>query len=171
MASCCLGLVPLRCRSLAALRCRSEISHHGSTEARNEKNFLCRSPRATLKGASGALPPSRGSASCGSKIFPWLRDSVVKNQSAKTSRSRRGADPSAAREGARALFMSVFAVLLVVLAPTTAEAQPAGVPPELQHVGVTEHLDGQLPLATPFRDHTGKPVELGTYFDGKRPVV
>src|SRR5688572_20000076 len=44
-------------------------------------------------------------------------------------------------------------------------------PKELEHVGVTEHLDGQLPLATPFRDHTGKDVELGKYFDGKRPVV
>jgi protein SCO1/2 len=44
-------------------------------------------------------------------------------------------------------------------------------PPELAHVGVIEHLDGALPLDAPFRDHTGKPVKLGDFFDGKRPVV
>ncbi len=44
-------------------------------------------------------------------------------------------------------------------------------PPELVHVGVREHLDGPLPLETPFRDHTGKAVKLGDFFDGKRPVV
>lgn len=67
---------------------------------------------------------------------------------------------------------ALFAMLLVaMLAPRSARAQIAGMPPELQHVGVNEHLDGPLPLDTPFRDHTGKPVKLGDYFDGKRPVV
>jgi protein SCO1/2 len=54
----------------------------------------------------------------------------------------------------------------------TGQAQPFGAtPPELRHVGVTEHLDGPIPLATQFRDHTGKAVKLGDFFDGKRPVV
>jgi len=44
-------------------------------------------------------------------------------------------------------------------------------PPELQHVGVNEHLDAELPLDTPFRDHEGKAVTLRQYFDGKRPVI
>src|SRR5688572_13976747 len=70
----------------------------------------------------------------------------------------------------RALVVGALCLTPLSIA-SSAEAQPAGVPPELAHVGVTEHLDGQLPLATPFRDHTGKAVELGTYFDGKRPIV
>ena len=69
--------------------------------------------------------------------------------------------------------ISFVLVLLVTLVGTsrTAQAQIAGMPPELAHVGVAEHLDGALPLETPFRDHTGKAVKLGDYFDGKRPVV
>jgi protein SCO1 len=70
----------------------------------------------------------------------------------------------------RALVAAVF-VAVALLAPRAARAQIAGMPPELAHVGVNEHLDGQLPLDTPFRDHTGKPVKLGDFFDGKRPVV
>jgi len=59
----------------------------------------------------------------------------------------------------------------VVGSPRIAQAQIAGMPRELAHVGVSEHLDGPLPLDTPFRDHTGKAVKLGDYYDGKRPVV
>jgi protein SCO1/2 len=52
-----------------------------------------------------------------------------------------------------------------------ARAQIAAMPPELEHVGVTEHLDEPLPLDAEFRDHTGKAVRLRDVFDGKRPVV
>jgi protein SCO1 len=52
-----------------------------------------------------------------------------------------------------------------------ARAQIAAMPPEMEHVGVTEHLDEPLPLDTEFRDHTGKVVKLRDMFDGKRPVV
>ncbi len=52
-----------------------------------------------------------------------------------------------------------------------ARAQIAAMPPEMERVGVDEHLDGQLPLDTELRDHTGKLVKLGDLFDGKRPVV
>jgi protein SCO1/2 len=62
-------------------------------------------------------------------------------------------------------------VALLTIFVGDARAQIAAMPPELAHVGVSEHLDGQLPLATGFRDHTGKSVKLGDYFDGKRPVV
>lgn len=73
---------------------------------------------------------------------------------------------------ARAVAMlCVVAALLVTLRPRLAHAQVAGMPRELAHVGVSEHLDGALPLDTPFRDHTGKAVKLGDYYDGKRPVV
>lgn len=79
---------------------------------------------------------------------------------------------------ARALrpLLHLAATLVAVLALVgagegAARAQVAGTPPELAHVGVDEHLDGPLPLDAQFRDHTGKPVRLGDYFDGKRPVV
>lgn len=67
--------------------------------------------------------------------------------------------------------VGVVSLVLVVFAPRVARAQIAGMPRELAHVGVNEHLDGALPLETAFRDHTGKAVKLGDYYDGKRPVV
>jgi protein SCO1 len=38
-------------------------------------------------------------------------------------------------------------------------------------IGVVEHLGGELPLDVPFRDHVGRSVRLGDYFDGQRPVL
>jgi protein SCO1/2 len=67
--------------------------------------------------------------------------------------------------------VAILVGLVVLLVPSVAQAQVAGMPPELAHVGVNEHLDGQLPLDTQFRDHTGKPVKLRDFYDGKRPVV
>jgi protein SCO1/2 len=80
------------------------------------------------------------------------------------------------RRGGRSAVALVLVALVVLLVsllsfPRLARAQVAGMPPELAHVGVAEHLDGQLPLDTAFRDHTGKPVKLGDFYDGKRPVV
>ena len=43
-------------------------------------------------------------------------------------------------------------------------------PRVLQQVGVSQHLNRQLPLGTAFVDETGKPVVLGDYF-GKRPAI
>ncbi len=45
------------------------------------------------------------------------------------------------------------------------------VPEVLEDVGVTEHLDAQLPLELQFRDEHGNWVELGSFFDGERPVI
>jgi protein SCO1 len=70
-----------------------------------------------------------------------------------------------------AMLIATVAFVFALVLPGAAGAQIAGMPRELEHVGVTEHLDGPLPLDTPFRDHTGAPVTLGKYFDGKRPVV
>ena len=72
---------------------------------------------------------------------------------------------------ARAVVLCVLVVLVATGYSRTARAQIAGMPRELAHVGVTEHLDGPLPLDTHFRDHTGKAVTLRDYYDGKRPVV
>jgi protein SCO1 len=65
-----------------------------------------------------------------------------------------------------------LAVLFSVLCTAgEARAQIAAMPPELEDVGVTEHLDGPLPLDLEFRDHTGKTMKLRDVFDGKKPVV
>ncbi len=50
-------------------------------------------------------------------------------------------------------------------------AQQAIMPAELEGVDVSEQLDKPLPLEAYFKDHTGKVVRLGDYFDGKRPVA
>ncbi len=73
----------------------------------------------------------------------------------------------------RRLAFGLLACAALALAPSTAVAgrDDAVVPNELKHVNVTEHLDAQVPLDAGFKDHTGKPVRLGQYFDGKRPVV
>ena len=43
-------------------------------------------------------------------------------------------------------------------------------PQVLQRVGVSQHLNQQLPLDAAFVDETGKPVKLGDYF-GKHPAI
>jgi protein SCO1 len=43
-------------------------------------------------------------------------------------------------------------------------------PQVLQKVGVTQHLNQQVPLDAAFVDETGTPVKLGDYF-GKRPAI
>ena len=45
------------------------------------------------------------------------------------------------------------------------------VPEVLEEVGVTEHLNAKLPLDLEFKDEDGNWVELGSFFDGKRPVI
>ncbi len=53
--------------------------------------------------------------------------------------------------------------------PTNERADP--LPPELQGVGIDEHLNAPLPLDAQFTDSTGQRVTLRDYFDGKHPVV
>jgi protein SCO1/2 len=48
---------------------------------------------------------------------------------------------------------------------------PANVrPPGLKNVGIEQRLNQQIPPALPFRDETGKSVQLGDYF-GKKPMI
>ncbi len=44
-------------------------------------------------------------------------------------------------------------------------------PPQLEKVEITEHLDARLPLELQFLDSEGRQVRLGQYFDGRRPVI
>ncbi|MEW6250638.1 MAG: SCO family protein [Planctomycetota bacterium] len=72
---------------------------------------------------------------------------------------------------------SVPAARAPAQAPGSAPAAPPvnerveQLPPELEGVGIDEHLDVQLPLDLEFRGHDGRPVKLGDFFDGKRPVI
>jgi protein SCO1/2 len=61
--------------------------------------------------------------------------------------------------------------LSVLLTAGVARAQPAVMPAELEAVDVNERLDKKLPMDAVFRDHTGKQVRLGDFYDGKRPVA
>jgi len=41
----------------------------------------------------------------------------------------------------------------------------------LEGVGITEHLDEHIPLDLVFKDEFGYDITLGTYFDGKKPII
>jgi protein SCO1 len=68
------------------------------------------------------------------------------------------------------------ACLVVLLCAAAVSAQESGgrgepLPPELEGVGITEHLGDRVPLDAAFVDETGQPVTLAAYLDGSRPVV
>ncbi|MBK6464792.1 MAG: SCO family protein [Myxococcales bacterium] len=84
------------------------------------------------------------------------------------------------RRGRALLAAFAFAFAMSAAGPARAQGfmeqgptapTPEGMPEELKHVAVKEHLDQGLPLDAKFRDLAGKPVELRQMFDGKRPVV
>jgi protein SCO1/2 len=62
---------------------------------------------------------------------------------------------------------------VAVLCGTTAWGQGRAEPPpkELEGVGVTEHLNAQIPLDLTFKDEDGRTVKLGDYFNRGRPVI
>jgi protein SCO1/2 len=67
---------------------------------------------------------------------------------------------------------TVLAVGLFSLCAAAQTPDRAGpLPPELEGMQVSEHLDAQLPRDLGFTDHKGKTVKLGDYFDGERPVI
>ncbi|MEO1236870.1 MAG: SCO family protein, partial [Planctomycetota bacterium] len=59
--------------------------------------------------------------------------------------------------------------------PNPLGSAAAPLPEEVQRLaqqgGVTQRLGAQLPLDTPFVDERGRPVTLGDYFRGDKPVV
>jgi protein SCO1 len=59
---------------------------------------------------------------------------------------------------------------LILVSPVQAQ-RTEPLPKELEGVGVTEHLNEQIPLDLEFTDSDGKPVKLKQFFDGKRPVM
>ncbi len=69
-------------------------------------------------------------------------------------------------------------VSLCLLAPAMAQTpgppdsnDAIATPPQLEGVGIDEHLGRTLPLDAEFTDSSGRPVRLGQYFDGEHPVI
>jgi protein SCO1/2 len=68
--------------------------------------------------------------------------------------------------------VAVCATAAWIASPVCAVAQrKEPPPPELEKVGITEHLDAPLPLDLPFVDSDGRKVLLRECFDGRRPVI
>ena len=74
--------------------------------------------------------------------------------------------------------MVAIAALLLPLSFLRAQAVPANsgpsaaaMPRALQNVGFEPPLNGQMPLDLPFRDETGRSVQLRDYFAQQKPVV
>jgi len=57
------------------------------------------------------------------------------------------------------------------VAPDSSGGRMEPLPDELEGVGITEHLDAQLPLDLGFTDGEGRVVRLRDLLDGQRPVV
>jgi protein SCO1 len=77
-------------------------------------------------------------------------------------------------------FVTIFgaAVLLLAAAGSFAQSAPDNVAPAslsiptiLQNVSFRPELNSQMPLATAFKDETGKSVQLGQYFHQQKPVL
>jgi protein SCO1/2 len=59
-----------------------------------------------------------------------------------------------------------------LMPPTAAAAdRQEPLPKQLEGVGITEHLNTQIPLDLEFTDESGATVRLGDYFQGHRPVI
>jgi protein SCO1/2 len=76
--------------------------------------------------------------------------------------------------------LQIVGLTALLLAPSTLRAQTiprsvgpraATMPPALQDVGFEPPLNDQMPLDLPFRDETGRSVQLRDYFGQQKPVV
>jgi len=66
----------------------------------------------------------------------------------------------------------LFASTCALLAPAASHAQPAGaLPRDLEGVGVTERLDGAVPLDLPLVDEAGRPTTLQAHLRADKPLV
>jgi protein SCO1/2 len=65
---------------------------------------------------------------------------------------------------------SVWLILVGLTGVSAAQIADRAVP-QLEEVGVEEHLDAKLPLELEFVDEDGRSVRLGDFFDGSRPVI
>jgi protein SCO1 len=68
---------------------------------------------------------------------------------------------------ATAVLASTAVSAQVIRAPETKRIKPPG----LEHVGIDQRLNEQLPLDLQFKDESGQTVKLGDYFHSGRPVL
>ena len=74
----------------------------------------------------------------------------------------------------RLIWLPAIAMLSCCLLSPTLLAGPTFADekiPELEGVGITEHLDEQIPLDLTFVDEHGYDVLIGDYFDGAKPII
>jgi protein SCO1/2 len=71
----------------------------------------------------------------------------------------------------RPLLRAALLGLVLLAAPTAAEDRVAPGPDPTEGIGLDQKPGVQLPLDATFVDERGKPVKLGDYFDGERPVI
>lgn len=75
------------------------------------------------------------------------------------------------------VFLSLFLVGVTTPAFAYEAPKPQGAgtsdqtPPELEDVGITERLNQQITLSNEFTDDKGRPVTIGKYYDGRKPVL
>src|SRR5256886_5654406 len=69
-----------------------------------------------------------------------------------------------------ALLLAAGTTLRAQSVPASAGPAASAMPAVLQNVGFEPPLNGQMPLDLPFRDETGRSVQLRDYF-GQKPVV
>jgi protein SCO1 len=77
--------------------------------------------------------------------------------------------------------LTLAAVLCVALSAEDGRAKPVDpserierkelLPKRLENIDVVEHPNADIPRELEFMDDTGRPVKLGSYFDGKLPVI
>lgn len=120
---------------------------------------------------------NRPVVSCGTGILPvvWPRlpaGAGCVGPSSHASASGQNPRRGPYRVQKAVLATALAAVLFWGLPPYGAHAQVAGpLPKEAEGVGISEHPNAQLPLQLAFVDDDGKPVTLGDYLKGQRPVL
>jgi len=70
-----------------------------------------------------------------------------------------------------ALLLAAGTTLRAQSVPASASPAASAMPAVLQNVGFEPPLNGQMPLDLPFRDQTGRSVQLRDYFQQQKPVV
>lgn len=65
----------------------------------------------------------------------------------------------------------MLAILAGTAMPLRAQDRQERLPEELEGVGIVEKLDNQVPPDLMFLDDKGRPVRLGDYFKGDKPVL
>ncbi len=68
-------------------------------------------------------------------------------------------------------WLAAALAVLVIASPAAFAQRKEPLPKDLEGVGITEHLGGKIPLDLEFADDEGRPVRLGQYFPGDRPVI